>query len=382
MNRPKGRDIVEKISMNDIRKKNYSDIYRLIYRERRISKSKIAAMLEMSPPTVTQHLTSLIEEGFIEKQGQMASGIGRKAVAYAPCATARIAIGVEVLAERVGVVALNLYGDIMAKKEIPLLFSQEDSYFAKLSQMVLDFLQSTQVPTRSVLGVGIGIQGLVSEDGQKILYGKILNCTGLTIDSLKETFPCPVRFIHDAECAAELELWHNPQLTDAIYLSLGAHLGGAIITQGQIQRGRTGRTGTIEHMTLIDGDRSCYCGKRGCMECYCSANALLKRGERLNDFFTLLRQGDEPNVIRWMEYLDYLAMALNNLHMVLDCTIVLGGHIAPYLNQKDLDILFSKIQSRTAFPDQDNFLLLGVPDNDAIASGAAIPFIRTFLASI
>lgn len=375
-------DIVEKISMNDIRKKNYSDVYSLIYEERRISKSKIAAMLEMSPPTVTQHLTSLMKEGLIEKQGQMTSGIGRKAVAYAPCAAARIAIGVEVLPERVCVAALNLYGDMIEKKEAPLIFSQEDSYFSELSQIILEILQSAHIENSSVLGVGIGIQGLVSEDGQKMLYGKILDCTGLTIHSLQEKLPCPVRFIHDAECAAELELWRNPKLTDAIYLSLGAHLGGAIITQGKIQRGRTGRTGTVEHMTLVPDDRQCYCGKRGCMECYCSANALLKPEEQLSDFFNLLRQGDDKHTVRWMEYLDYLAMALNNLHMVLDCTIVLGGHIAPYLNQKDLDILFSKIQTRTAFPDQENFLLLGVPENYAVASGAAIPFIRSFLTSI
>lgn len=373
---------MEKISMNDIRRKNYSDVYRLIYKERRLSKSKIAAMLEMSPPTVTQHLTSLMDEGLIEKQGQMTSGIGRKAVAYAPCTAARVAIGIEILPERVCVLALNLYGDIIEKKEARLIFSQEDSYFLELSQIVLALVQSAHIEARSILGVGIGMQGLVSEDGQKMLYGKILDCTGLTIQPFQKLLPWTVRFIHDVECAAELELWRNPKLTDAIYLSLGAHLGGAIITQGKIQRGRTGRTGTVEHMTLVPDGRQCYCGKRGCMECYCSATALLEPEEQLNNFFQLLRQGDEQHAVRWMEYLDYLAVAINNLHMVLDYTIVLGGHIAPYLNQKDLDILFSKIQTRTAFPDQENFLLIGVPENDAVASGAAIPFIRSFLDSI
>ena len=50
---------MEKLSMNDIRKKNYSDVYRLIYQEQRISKSRIASALEMSLPTVTQHLSSM-----------------------------------------------------------------------------------------------------------------------------------------------------------------------------------------------------------------------------------------------------------------------------------------------------------------------------------
>lgn len=373
---------MEKISMNDIRKKNYTDVYRLIYQERRIAKSRIASTLEMSLPTVTQHLTSLMEENLIETQGQLASGIGRKAAAYAVRADARVAVGVEILADHITVALLNLYGEVTGKTKVPLVFSQEDTYFITLGKIISGFLQNTGIQSDTVLGTGIGIQGLVSEDGRKIIYGKILGCTDMTVLPLEEQLPCPVRFIHDAECAAELELWRNPELTDVIYLSLGTHLGGAIVMRGQIQRGRTGRTGTVEHMTLVKDGRLCYCGKNGCMECYCSANAVLAQGETLPDFFSRLRKKDPLAVGRWDEYLDDLAMALNNIHMVLDCVIVLGGHIAPYLTLQDIDTLFLKVQSRTAFPEQENFLRIGVQEDDAVASGAAIPFIRAFLDAV
>ena len=373
---------MEKISMNDIRKKNYSDVYRLIYQERRISKSKIASSLEMSLPTVTQHLSTLETEGLIEKQGQMASGIGRKAAAYSIRQKARVSVGVEILPDHITAVVLNLYGAVIGKKEAQLSFSEKDEYFEALHDIVCELLQESNMSSDAVLGAGIGMQGLVSEDGQRMLYGKILDCTGLTVHSLAGRLSHPVRFIHDAECAAELELWRNPELTDVIYLSLGAHLGGAIIMRGQIQRGRTGRTGTVEHMTLVEGGRPCYCGKLGCMECYCSVNAMLEEGENLTDFFSQLRQGASRQVRRWADYLNYLAMALNNLHMVLDCTIVLGGHIAPYLIKQDIDMLFSKLQDRTAFPEEENFIRIGAQENDAVAAGAAIPFIRTFLETI
>lgn len=373
---------MDKISMTDIRKKNYSDVYRLIYQEQRISKSKIAAMLEMSPPTVTQHLCSLSEEGLIEKQGQLSSSIGRKAAAYAPRALARAAVGVEVLPDRASAVVIDLYGTVIEKNTRPLTFSLNPSYFASLGDLIQDVLNSTQMESDAVLGVGVGIQGLVAENGREILYGKILDCTGLTIQPLEEQLPYAVRFVHDAECAAELELWRHQGLTDAIYLSLGTHLGGAIIADGRIQRGRTGRTGTFEHMTLAEKGRQCYCGKQGCMECYCSADALLKEKETLDEFFTLLRNGESQHQKRWLEYGNWLALALNNIHMVMDSVIILGGHIAPYLTQKDLDELFAAIQNRTAFPEQDNFLRLGSQEGDPIATGAAIPFIRSFLDSI
>ena len=118
------------------------------------------------------------------------------------------------------------------------------------------------------------------------------------------------------------------------------------------------------------------------MECYCSADALLENGEALPDFFARLRNGDPECQRRWREYLGWLALALNNIHMVMDCVIVLGGHIVPYLTQDDLDRLFSEIQVRTAFPEHENFLRLGVQQDDIIATGAAIPLVRTFLNSI
>lgn len=370
---------MEKISMNDIRKKNYSDVYHLIYQERRISKSQIASVLQMSLPTVTQHLTTLEAEGLIEKQGQLASGIGRKAAAYSIRPESRGAVGVEVLPDHISAVLLNLYGEVVKKREVPLKFSQEDAYFIKLGEVIQSLPAGAGIQNSDILGVGLGMQGLVSEDGQNIIYGKILDCTGLTVHALADRLLYPVQFIHDSECAAELELWRDPELKDAIYLSLGAHLGGAIIMNGKIQRGRTGRTGTVEHMTLVESGRPCYCGKNGCMECYCSANALLEHGESLPDFFMQLRQGTPQHTRRWTEYLNYLAIALNNLHMVLDCTMILGGHIAPYLTQQDLELLFSELQHRTAFPEQDSFLRIGVQENNAIASGAAVPFIRAFL---
>ena len=373
---------MEKISMSDIRKKNYSDVYRLIYQERRISKSQIASVLQMSLPTVTQHLIALEEEGLIEKQGQLASGIGRKAAAYAPRASARVAAGVEVLPDRVTAVVIDLYGAVIAKKERPLVFSQEDAYFRDISALIQDVLENAGASRENVLGVGLGMQGLVSENGREMLYGKILDCTGLTVKPVEKYLPYPVRFVHDAECAAGLELWKHPELTDAIYLSLGEHLGGAIISNGKIQRGRTGRTGTFEHMTLVKEGRQCYCGKLGCVERYCSADALLRSGETLSDFFRLLREGTPEHCARWAEYIDWLAIALNNIHMVLDSVIILGGHVAPYLTQDDLDRLFAAVQTRTAFPEDENFLHLGVQEDDIIATGAAIPFVRSFLDSV
>lgn len=373
---------MEKFSLTDIRKKNYADVYRLIYREKRISKQQIATALQMSLPTVTQHLNDLTNDGLIEKRGQLASNIGRKAAAYLPKVDARVAVGVEVLSDQVTAVVLDLCGAVIQKKTVPLLFCQEDRYFDALAKIVEELRKACAIPETRVLGVGFGMQGLVSENGREMIYGKILDCTGLTIDALEKRLDYPCRFVHDSECAAHLELWRDPTLSNAVYLSLGRHLGGAVIAGGQLQSGRTGRTGTFEHMTLMEGGAQCYCGKHGCMECYCSAGALLKEDETLEDFFSALRQESSAHSTRWVEYLGWLALALNNIHMVIDSVIVLGGHIAPFLTEEDLEMLFALIQLRTSFPERENFLRLGVQEADVVAIGAAVPYIRKFLDSV
>lgn len=61
--------------------------------------------------------------------------------------------------------------------------------------------------------------------------------------------------------------------------------GGAIIVDGQLLTGTTGKSETFEHMTLVPGGHDCYCGRQGCAECYCSLNSLLGDSDNLEEFF-------------------------------------------------------------------------------------------------
>lgn len=366
-------------SLTDIKKRNLSDVFHYIYKNSGCSKQKIANSLNISLPTVSQHLSTLLDAGLIEKCGQLRSSVGRKAAAYSAVAAAKIAIGIEILSDRIYLVAVNLYGQKEAKEKILLKFRKEEAYFEKLKDEVFRFLALHQFHEEQILGIGLGIQGLASQDGRTVIYGKILDTTGLTIDIFQKYFPFPCRFIHDAECAASSELWENPAVNDAIYLSLGRHLGGAIIMDGKLQRGLTGKSGTFEHMTMIPGGRQCYCGKKGCAECYCSASALLNDQMELEEFFLRKENQDSHCQENWEEYLYYLAVLVNNLHMVMENTIILGGHITPYFTEEDVSRLREKVLELSTFRDPTDYILPGKCRNDAVSIGAALPFIKEFL---
>lgn len=392
---------MDKFSLADIKKKNYSEVYRYIYTNPETSKQKIANALDMSLPTVSQHLTSLAEDGLVHQTGQLSSNIGRKAAAYSAIMSAKAAIGVEILKEKVFLVAIDLSGKKTAKQKVSLNFSVNDEYFQTLSKHIYTFLEDNRIPLQNVLGIGLGIQGLVSADGSTVTYGRILGCTGLTIDRFQSFFSVPCRFFHDAECAATSELWDNSALEDAIYLSLGDHLGGAIILDGKLQRGISGKSGTFEHMTLVPGGKPCYCGKSGCAECYCSASALLTdlspaHTDFVTDqpcsnttdfqepeyFFSRKTDGDPVYIQRWNTYLQDLSVLINNLHMVMENTIILGGHITPFFSEEDVMLLRQNVESLSAFGDSADYIVPGKCRVDAVSRGSALPFVKEFLHSL
>ena len=172
---------METFSLTDIKKKNLSDVYHYIYSNPGCSKQAIASALSISLPTVSQHLSTLLKEALIEKCGQLSSSVGRRAMAYRTVPTARIAIGVEILPRNIYIVALNLYGKKEAKEKFNLSFRPSQDYFTELKELINNFLKKYNYKEEQLLGIGLGMQGLTSPDGSKMTYGKILDCTGLSI---------------------------------------------------------------------------------------------------------------------------------------------------------------------------------------------------------
>lgn len=366
-------------SLHDIKKKNYFSVFHYIYNHPGCSKQQISTELSMSLPTVTQHLTSLLEDRLIMKGGQLKSSVGRKAMSYTIIADARLSLGIEILGNRVYIVALDLYGNKKAKDKFPLLFSRSNAYFEHLSDFVQKFMNTHNIAEEQLLGIGIAIQGLVSNDGQTISYGKILDSTGISIDRFSRYFNVPCHFLHDSLCAATSELWENPDINNAVYISLSRHLGGAVILNKTVFGGMTGKAGTFEHMTLVPGGRECYCGKKGCAETYCSAKALLPKGMELEDFFIQKAMGNQEYQKHWSEYLDYLVLLIDNLRSVMETPVILGGHIAPHLTDLDISYIKQNLHELSTFKDSPPEITCGKCRVDGIPIGAALTYINDFL---
>lgn len=228
----------------------------------------------------------------------------------------------------------------------------------------------------------MGIQALVSSDGSVVTYGEILGCTGLSIEPFSSLLGYPCRFIHDAECTAMVDLWKNPGLKDFIYLSVGRHLGSTVIINGDFHSGENGKSGIIEHMILVPGGRPCCCGKMGCVQSYCSLTALLEDKDSPESFFEQRRAGNQEYEKRFKTFLGHLADTIHNLHMVMDIPVILGGPLSSCLEARDMEYLARSVASQAILPMDESHIRQGSETSCMISAGAAMPFIREFLAGI
>ena len=367
-----------------LKKINRSKIYQYIYRSKLTSKLQIVQDLQMGLSTVSQNLNLLENEGLIEKNGYFDSTGGRKANAIQIVSDFRISIGVGILKNMFHITAIDLYGNTVYTDTIPLTYSNTAAYYQQITDKVKDFIEKSQYPEDKILGVSIATQGITSPDNTTVIYGNIMNNTGMRLKDFSRHLPYPCHLEHDSKSAAFLELWNHPELDSAVVFLLNRNLGGAIITNHQIHQGRFMHSGTIEHICINPDGPLCYCGNRGCLETYCSANSLEQAsGMTIKEFFPLLREKKSPQLIQiWEDYLKHLAFAMKNLNLVIDAPIIISGYLAPYFTEDDTDYLLRQINSMTPFELKEEQILVGTHGQYTPAIGAALFYVKEFIQSV
>ncbi|MFR4740654.1 MAG: ROK family protein, partial [Bifidobacterium pseudocatenulatum] len=181
----------------------------------------------------------------------------------------------------------------------------------------------------------------------------------------------PSLMIHDSDASAMAELWFDHNLKDAVCIYLERRPRGAVIVDGSLYQGPNQCNGSIEHMTLIPGGNTCYCGQQGCMDTYCSPETLMEDGESLPGFFSVLEQGEQEHRERFSQWLDYMALAVTNIRSVLAGDVIISGEAAQYLDDDDMAGLRERVVEHTPFGTTDFTLRKGMALDHQDIIGAA-----------
>lgn len=368
----------------DRRKRTHNNIYRQIYRSRgACTKQSLARELNLSLPTIYQHLAELVEDGLVAYSGEQPSTGGRRAAGLSAVDGARFAVGASITEDRLRFVAADLRLHEMASRSVRHEMEARFAGYGEFLRRELDaFLDENGLERDRLLGVGITLPGVISSDSSRIVYAPTLQLKNIALDELAAALPYPSYIENDGVCGGCAEWFKRRGQENMAYLSLENGVGGAVLMGGRAYGGDNRRSGEFGHMCVEPGGLKCSCGRLGCLEAYCSARRISDDlGVTLEEFFAGLAGGNRDYEKLWQDLLRHLAVGINNIRMVLDCEVVLGGFLAEYL-EPWLPQLREYVREGNSFGDDASFLQLSVLRRHTVPLGAALLFIQEFLAQI
>lgn len=113
-------------------------------------------------------------------------------------------------------------------------------------------------------------------------------------DLFSKALGIAVALTNDANAAAIGEMTYGVArgMKNFIVLTLGTGVGSGIVVNGQLVYGCDGFAGELGHVIVIENGRPCGCGRRGCLEAYCSATGVARTAREL------LATTEEPSSLR------------------------------------------------------------------------------------
>lgn len=372
-----------KISTAELRRQNRNNIYRYFYdAQTPKTKQDIANDLSLSLPTVTQNLRELMDAGLIEYAGLIDSNGGRRARSMQMCADVQFAVGIELSPKHIRLAAVNLRADVIAYEKIACPFGNDVSYRQRMARALEEFLDRFSLDRGRLLGVGITLPGIIDEENGMIEVVPVFGLRKMRLSLLTELLPYPVFVENDANAGGFAEWWNHASFGTMAYLFIGKGVGGALLIDGKPYVGVQRRSAEFGHMCIASNGKVCSCGRHDCLEAYCSTARLSDDLDiSVEDFFRGLHEGNERYFAVWKNYLDALSVGINNIRMMMDCPVVVGGTITPYLEEY-LPDLVARLSMRSSFDDDGSYLHLGRCGDRANCVGVALRFIADFMKSI
>ncbi|NLJ57068.1 MAG: ROK family protein [Firmicutes bacterium] len=144
-------------------------------------------------------------------------------------------------------------------------------------------LEQGLVPRDRLAGVGVCTAGFFDYYSRTIISSPNLpGWEGFPLEKrLSQELALPVLVENDANAAAygEFIFGAGKGKRNMVNVTLGTGIGGGIIIEGEIYRGSGGFAGEIGHLPVLPGGPLCGCGRRGCLECLASGNAIAREGQ-------------------------------------------------------------------------------------------------------
>lgn len=288
----------------------------------------------------------------------------------------RRVIGVDIGGTAVKGLVLDEIGNVWAEASRDTeAWQGREAILCRLNAVVCELLKACPVQA-----IGLASAGRVNTGTGEVVYAtdNLPGWQGLQLAGWAEaTFKLPAAADNDANAALLGEVWQGAGRGrhNLVMLTLGTGVGGALMIQGLLNRGKRWSGGEFGHSVLFPGGRLCNCGRRGCVEQYVSGSALLRLGNELTgrayehgaELMSDARRGDRDAQRVLEHYTSDLAVVLDNIGATLDPElIVIGGGVI-----HDRDVWWPLLKNRLQGEGLSGILAAAELGNRAGCFGAA-----------
>jgi predicted NBD/HSP70 family sugar kinase len=321
-----------------------SAVIKLVWQNPGISRSQVATQLGITKSTVSLLVTDLELEGWLRTgEGGVSLVMGRPSIPLFLNDTRFTLLGAEIGLNEISTVAINIYGEILARETMNGDYTNPTSAIADLASCVKKLQANQALSSRTVLGLGVGIPGPVDAARGLVLKAPSLGWENMPFLSLlqKQILDIPEDRIfvdNDANLSvmAVYLFGSHKHDGDLLYVHMTTGIGGGLILDHHLYHGQRGFAGEWGHITVVPNGQKCLCGSVGCAETLFSLDAIQNAIQT--------GTGECPDLKRILEMLEqrhpvvvkiihktaiHLGTFLGNLANIFDPKLmILGGRVA------------------------------------------------------
>lgn len=307
-------------------------------------------------------------------------------------------IGVDIGGTSVKVGMVDSEGNILLKDSVKTLAERDSGSVIKdIGELINSIIAKSKISEKEVVGIGIGCPGAISSGTGVVDYSNNLGWLNVHLaEELSRYINKPIKVSNDANVAAlgETVFGAGRMYDNTILLTLGTGVGGGIIIDNRLYEGNESKGAEVGHMVIVVDGEPCTCGRKGCMEAYCSATALIRETKEAmqkdkassmwkfspdiekvdgRTAFECSKKGDASAIKVVDDYVKYLAEGmLNFANIFRPQAIILGGGVCAqgdYLINKLKEYCKKEHYGYRGAPAFD--ILVATLGNDAGIIGAA-----------
>lgn len=264
-----------------VRKVNRSLILNTLRLHAPVSRAQVADITGLTRGTVSNIVTSLMEDGLVFEDQLQDSKIGRPSILLGLRPDGGAVIGVEIGVDFISVLLTNFVAETLWEIRVKTSPSQTQTEVINQAESYIEnALNIAKEQGLRPLGIGVGLPGLVNVRQGTLIMAPNLHWKNVPLRLMwNQRFQLPVYIENEANLSTLGEYYFGVarNTENFIYLSSDIGLGGGVMLDGRLFRGANGYGGEIGHIQRDPQGEQCACGRVGCWETLVGPRAVIRR---------------------------------------------------------------------------------------------------------